>query len=387
MASETARVQLQLDGSTHIVQAAWGDGGGLTGAWKLFLRDHRLAFLRQLDQSKQGTEDVLEWTLLIGAEDDSLATHSVVDMPVKSYIKRVDSMVNEFCARDLPKVLEALTSDTSDEEKAVAIGRAVEAFLFTVRGYKIAKMQTVVDSDMYSPYRIYMHNVIPQVQGSPNSLAVVLTGFLQRLKARGDLPADLNVILTRMAGVESLPYVQLASEAVDPDCVNMTPKQTVKEMLTTLKMGYWPWEWIPGSGNGFLPAARAAAGVDGRYGKTRIQGSFAPVMGRPFGDVTQATNAAERLVLLDSDPIEQRDYGILMFHQGNYPEALMMFEAYKASPAAMLGAGDLALAALQGPATTEEEAELLEDIILDLQQKIAEAAFVAPDADKPAPLL
>ena len=30
------------------------------------------------------------------------------------------------------------------------------------------------------------------------------------------------------------------------------------------------------------------------------------------------------MILFDSYPVDQRDYGILMFHQGNYQEALLV---------------------------------------------------------------
>lgn len=48
----------------------------------------------------------------VAAEDDALSTHSVVQLPVQAYTKRVDNLVNEFVAMGLAD--QAMTGD-SDE--------------------------------------------------------------------------------------------------------------------------------------------------------------------------------------------------------------------------------------------------------------------------------
>lgn len=380
----TDKVQLKekLESARELEQANWADGGGFTGAWRVHYAEHREAFLHQLELSKEGKADVLDWAMQIAAEDDALATHSVVQLPVKAYLKRVDSMVNEFTVRDLPKVLEGFDVNVSDEKRALAIGRAVEEFLFSTRKYRITNKMMVVECAMYTPYRIYMQNVLTQVQGSPNSLAALLLAFLDRLAATGNLPAKLAVVVPNIGGAEGLPFCQLASDDTPLNTVSASAPELVKAMLQELKKGYWPWEWIPGSSNGFLEPARAAAGQEGRVGMTKIQGSFAPAMGRPFGDAEQAANAAERLALLDGDPLECRDFGILQWHRGNLQQALVLFQAYKDATAPLTG--ELALAALQPAAVPDEEEAILDGLIADLQKTAAESAFAAADTETPS---
>lgn len=70
-------------------------------------------------------------------------------------------------------------------------------------------LQMVVDMEVYSPYRVYMHNVLPQVCGSPAVISAILTAVLERLAARGFLPADVKVVLPMMGGAEGLPFAQV----------------------------------------------------------------------------------------------------------------------------------------------------------------------------------
>lgn len=373
-ATDAVKLKERLDNARELEQAQWADGGGFTGAWREHYAEHRAEFLRQVELSKDGQADVLEWALQIAAEDDALATHSVVQLPVKMYVKRVDSMANEFQMRDLPKVLEGLAADATDDDKALAIGRAAEEFLFTMRKYRIADKMVVVEEEMYTPYRVYLQNVLAQVQGSPNSLAVVLRALLDRLAAAAALPAELAVVVPNIGGAEGLPFCQLASEDTPLNTDAASSPELVKEMLRSLKQGYWPWEWIPGADNGFLEPARSAAGQEGRMGAARIGDSFVPAMGRPFGDVKQATNAAERLVLLDGDPLECRDLGILQWHQGNLQQALVLFQTYQ-------DANVPPPAGAEAAARAEEEDTILDGLVVSLQKLAAEASFAADSAN------
>lgn len=114
--------------------------------------------------------------------------------------------------------------------------------------------------------------------------------------------------------------LQLAGEEQVPGIVHASPRYIVKDCLRNLKKAYWPWEWYPGSPSGFVTAAKAALGEDGRFGR-KVGGTFVPPKGRPFGDIARAMNASERLVLLDQDPVEQRDLGVLLYHEGRFQDA------------------------------------------------------------------
>ena len=108
--------------------------------------------------------------------------------------------------------------------------------------------------------------------------------------------------------------------------------------------------------------------------------------GRPFGDLPMAILATERLLLLDAgEGFEQRDLGVLMFHDGKIKEALEHLEAFElwregggddAAPnlvSDVLNAGgtDAVLAAeLQG-----REDEALAKLMLDLRRMALEEAL------------
>lgn len=332
LSGQTQRLSFDNEGAVKVEQATWADGGGITGSWKGYMAAARAAFMQQLAAGDDA--DVFEWCMQVAAEDDALSTHSVVELPVPMYAKRVDTLVTDFLARGLvEQVKEACAKEASllegdskyneQETLALALGRAVEQFLFEEKKYTVASKQTVVELEVYTPYRIYMHNVLPQTCGTPAVLAAVLSAILKRLAAKGALPAEapLKVVMPTMGGVEGLPFTQLASEEPVAGLAHATPAYVVKDCLRNLKMGFWPWEWSPTDSYGFVNAAQAALGQDGRFGQNR-GGTFVPAKGRPFGDVQRALNATERLVLIGGDPMEQRDYAVLLLHVGREAEAL-----------------------------------------------------------------
>jgi hypothetical protein len=123
------------------------------GVWKGYMQSARDKFVVFRDQTVAGEAvDPFMWCLELAAEDDALSTHSVVELPVKSFEKRVDSLVTEFVNNYLP-----------DDKAPLSVARAVEAYLFKTKGYTKADKQRVIDNEMYSPFRVYMNNVLPQV--------------------------------------------------------------------------------------------------------------------------------------------------------------------------------------------------------------------------------
>eukprot|EP00959_Pyramimonas_sp_CCMP1952_P402214 8428502-Pyramimonas_sp.AAC.2 len=111
-------------------------------------------FLALRDQAGRGEiVDPLMWCLALAAEDDALETHSVVELPVEMYEKRVNSLLTEFINCYMP----------DDKENPMEVARAVEKYLFETKNFTKAEKQTVIENEMYSPYRVYIHNVLPQV--------------------------------------------------------------------------------------------------------------------------------------------------------------------------------------------------------------------------------
>jgi len=351
------------NGTVDIQQAAWADGGGFTGVWKGYMQSARDKFVVFRDQTVAGEAvDPFMWCLELAAEDDALSTHSVVELPVKSFEKRVDSLVTEFVNNYLP-----------DDKAPLSVARAVEVYLFKTKGYKKADKQRVIDNEMYSPFRVYMNNVLPQMCGAPSVLAAMYVGVLLRLKAKGHLEGEVRVILPVLGGIEGLPFAQLPDEEVLEGCVEATPEHIMADNLLSLKMGYWPWEWVPGSKYGFLAAAQAAIGTDGRFGRG-LAGVFVPPKGRAYGDVKRAFNSCERLVLLRNDSFEKRDYGVLLYHMNRNTEAYAVLKEFKENydPNTV----QIPIAGFEsGPVATEYEMQLLDDILKQLEVQVAESAL------------
>ena len=107
--------------------------------------------------------------------------------------------------------------------------------------------------------------------------------------------------------------------------------------------------------------------------------------GRPFEDLPMAILATERLLQLDGGEYEQRDLGVLLFHDGKIKEALEHLEAFElwregggddAAPNLVsdvrsnAGGTDAVLAELQ-----VREDEALAKLMLDLRRMALEEAL------------
>lgn len=86
---------------------------------------------------------------------------------------------------------------------ALALGSAVEKFLFETKKYSAAAKQTVVELEVYTPYRIYMHNVLPQTCGTPAALAAILSAVLSRLESKGHFPAQASLKVSSLCESEA----------------------------------------------------------------------------------------------------------------------------------------------------------------------------------------
>lgn len=352
----------------------WADGGGITGSWKDHAAAARSGFLAGVERANDGDVDIAMWAMQVAAEDDAIATHSVVELPVKPYLKRIDSMVTEFVNNHLPQ-------DAEDN----VIARAVESFLYQTKKYRLAEKQVICDSAVYSPYRIYLHNVLPQKCGTPTSLAVILIEIFNQLKAQGAMKSVPEVAYSQLGGVDSLPFAQDPEVPVTNNVVTCTPKAIMADMNQCLKKAYWPWEWVPGTTNGFLTAGEAAIGNDGRFGRN-VANTFVPAKGRAFGDVRRALIATERLtLLLPEEPYEMRDYGTLLYHVGREQDAYQALLKYQSCPRAELQrtAAKLGIQPVGSDASNAlREEEVFETLMEMLQREAVKSAFNAPSAPK-----
>ncbi|GAQ90419.1 hypothetical protein KFL_006370040 [Klebsormidium nitens] len=352
------------------------------------------------------TLDLARAALEIAAEDDALVSHSVVPLPVESYLSRLDVMAAEVANHHLP---------TSAEERTPrAVFDALNKYLFVYQGFKRAQMRTRDD-----PRESYLNGVLTRRVGTSMMLALIYSDIAQRLLRWGfidfqvqmQLPSDPITLpqpqAVRDDGAEGASPNEDNEFDLDPDlvlrgeAVMLTPVLLLAEVLTALKRAYWPWRWhrTNSTGSGFLEAAEAAArGGEGaqlgaglldnseagrgsgaeiaaaRSAKYRLKRGIWTSVGA--GDLRRALAASERLCLLGLDNKDLRDYGVLLFHCGQYKQAYHFLETYQARE------GTAGVPSLFNPLAAREGAAL-RALMERLTLILAERAWYAPAAPEP----
>ena len=310
-------------------QYAFGKPQSPRETWEPYARKARVGLLEE--RARGAACDAVRASLHVCVEDDAFKSRTSVELPREAYVKRMDKLVNEFVQRDLSYMS---VEDKADARKMVD---AIERYLFEEQQYRTPQGWR----EAFSPYRTYFHNVIAQKVGIPATLAAIYIGFLERLKAKGELDAcgDIKVLLRVRRGADPTPRRPQgikASDAAPDGSVVCTPDMVVRMQLMALKRAFWPWEWDDSRDSGFLLAVEAAA-----YGKDDRMNTAAGVVGiiqptgRPFGDLQMALLVTERLAELDENVgYEQRDMGVLLYHSGyrrDALDALVAFENWKAT--------------------------------------------------------
>lgn len=127
----------------------------------------------------------------------------------------------------------------------------------------------------------------------------------------------------------------------------MTSKSLLVEILNTLKDTFWPFQSNQSSSL-FLNAVAANHHGPGNVGdnQARSHGNISAIemaaakaaqhrlmrgvwTNVRFGDMRRALAACERLVLLNHDPRELRDYAALLYHCGYYEDCLKYLTSYQ----------------------------------------------------------
>ncbi|XP_042512983.1 uncharacterized protein LOC122087917 isoform X3 [Macadamia integrifolia] len=122
--------------------------------------------------------------------------------------------------------------------------------------------------------------------------------------------------------VQSLPRAYQEQKSKDGDHLHiMTTQSLLVEILKNLKEAFWPFQCIHARSL-FLSAANCINGrttVEERAARSRLdRGHWTSL---PYGDMRHALSACERLILLNVDFTELRDYSILLHHCGLYKES------------------------------------------------------------------
>ncbi|XP_042512984.1 uncharacterized protein LOC122087917 isoform X4 [Macadamia integrifolia] len=120
----------------------------------------------------------------------------------------------------------------------------------------------------------------------------------------------------------SLPRAYQEQKSKDGDHLHiMTTQSLLVEILKNLKEAFWPFQCIHARSL-FLSAANCINGrttVEERAARSRLdRGHWTSL---PYGDMRHALSACERLILLNVDFTELRDYSILLHHCGLYKES------------------------------------------------------------------
>ncbi|KAK9806023.1 hypothetical protein WJX73_006325 [Symbiochloris irregularis] len=319
-----------------------------THAWQA-----RQAFTRNIARGDGGME-LAEACLQVAAEDDAIVSHSVVQLPIRAFLARIDVLVDDLARLYLPR----LGPDAAPPEQL----QVVQDYLFKTRGFDLPPFarsglpQGVrVDHPgvWERPAFAYLHEALISRTAIAAVLAVITSEVLQRLLIRGciDFVVRMDVsIFSRLPEAQILPGMTRET-VVGPDgsLLNTCSSNVLIEVLRYLKRAYFPFPWNTGvgdrtqgewaGGSGFYGAAEvalegeadAALKAISRTAKHRQERGIWTSTGG--GDLRRSCAACERLAILCGDefPAERRDAAVMLLHMGRFDQALAELEQYKQS--------------------------------------------------------
>ncbi|XP_062093174.1 uncharacterized protein LOC133798732 [Humulus lupulus] len=270
--------------------------------------------------------DLGKTALYIAAEDDSLVSHSSVPLPVDAFVDRLDDLSMGYCSH-------YNSSFRSSPEKFLD---SLEKYLYDKKGFRRSNARFQLE-----PRSLYLHSVLTHRSGSLTILSLIYSEILKMLRLWGLLDFDVEIFFPH--DFHNLPrgYHKLKSKESDHSHV-LTSQALLVEMLENLKEAFWPFQ-DDQTGTLFLRAARAANCIDrpninedsgfrlasAKAAQHRLErGVWTSVR---FGDMRRALAACERLILLETDEKELRDYSILLYLCGFYEQSLDYLKLYHES--------------------------------------------------------
>ncbi|KAK1316764.1 hypothetical protein QJS10_CPA05g00793 [Acorus calamus] len=242
---------------------------------------------------------------------------------------------------------------------------------------------------------LYLHSVLTCRSGSVAMLSLIYSEILKMLRLWGLLNFDAEIYFPHDS--ISLPrgYIKQKSKQSDQQHI-MTAQTHLVEMLRNLKDAFWPFQYDQSSSL-FLRAAHAANNVGGLCitdeGSSNSCNSVSGLdfasakaaqhrLGRGvwtsvrYGDMRRALAACERLILLDSDPRELRDYSVLLYHLGYYRESLQYLNLYQNSKSFSLQKESTSIS------IEKMEEEALDQLIIRLNLLLTEESWGEPNAGR-----
>ncbi|KAJ4847211.1 hypothetical protein Tsubulata_008454 [Turnera subulata] len=340
--------------------------------------------------------DLAKASLFIAAEDDSLVSHSSVPLPVDAFLHRLDDLSMEFCTRSGPALRSSPEALLQSLETFFIVSSRVEPralYLHSVLTHRSgsAPMLTLIYSEILKMLRLWglltfdcelffphdshtlprgyhkqkskdsdhhhiltsqtlLDKVLPLFS---RSLSNITSPFLLLLiiTLTSSSITFFNPLLDVRSNIISL---QLSHPNLVYGCVSFISAllfHCIKlpvQVLTDLKEAFWPFPHDQ-TKSLFLRAANAANYIDISY--TAEESGFQIASAKAahhrldrgvwtsvrFGDMRRALSACERLILLDSDPKELRDYSVLLYHCGLYEQSLEYLRMYKDAESSTLG--------------------------------------------------
>ncbi|KAL8061879.1 hypothetical protein ABFX02_02G111500 [Erythranthe guttata] len=263
--------------------------------------------------------------LHIAAEDDSLISHSSVPLPVDDFIERLNCLSMGYCSH-------YGSSFRSTPENFLD---CLERYLYVNKGFRRTNARNQIEQRA-----LYLNSVLTHRSGSVSMLSLIYSEILKMLRMWDVLNFDVEIFFPDGSHSSPRGYYRKQTSKDSDNSHIMTSQSLLVEILKDLKNAFWPFQ-LDNSISPFARAAQAAQCFTGsndseesalglasaKAARHRMQrGVWTSVR---FGDMRRALSACERLILLETDPKELRDYGVLLYHCGFYEESLQYLKFYQ----------------------------------------------------------
>ncbi|GKB63051.1 hypothetical protein Tco_0919237 [Tanacetum coccineum] len=271
-----------------------------------------------------GEVDLGKTALYIAAEDDSLISHSSVPLPVDAFISRLDDLSMGYCSR-------YSSSFVSSPDSFL---ESLERYLYVDKGFRRTNSISQLEQRA-----VYLHSVLTHRVGSMSMLSLIYSEILKMIRLWGLINFDVEISSPTDSHGSPRGYIKQKTTEFDQQHI-VTTESLLLKILRDLKDAFWPFQ-LDQSKTPFLRAAEAAhcsdrsADVDksgmelasAKAARHRLErGVWTSVR---FGDIRRALSACERLIILEADSTELRDYGVLLYHCGFYKESLQYLKLYQ----------------------------------------------------------
>ncbi|WOH14745.1 hypothetical protein DCAR_0934267 [Daucus carota subsp. sativus] len=268
--------------------------------------------------------DLARTALYIAAEDDSLISHSSVPLPVEAFLERLDDLSMGYCSH----------FGSSFQSSPENFLECMDTYLYINKAF--CRHSSKNPSEQRT---LYLHSVLTHRLGSAAMLSLVYAEILKMFRIWGILNFDVEIFFPHDSSSNPRGYIKQKSKESDQAHI-MTTESLLVKILTELKVAFWPFQ-LDQDKSLFLRAAEAANCSRRSRNVNESASELASVKAAQhrlergvwtsvrFGDMRRALSACERLILLNTDPKELRDYSVLLYHSGFYEESLHYLKLYQ----------------------------------------------------------